>query len=130
VVRSIDPAEDEVPVALQPPPTVASGRARIDIRFPYGTGQVVTMTCVPAGWITTPQQGSGGASAWAWPFAGLSGHSRTGSPSLQEASHRLAEEAREGDFVLTLGAGSVWHAGEELLERRAGATGSRGHTER
>jgi UDP-N-acetylmuramate--alanine ligase len=50
--------------------------------------------------------------------------------NLQEASQRLAEEAREGDFVLTLGAGSVWHAGEELLERRAGATGSRGHTER
>ena len=35
-------------------------------------------------------------------------------------SERLAAEAREGDVVLTLGAGSVWTAGEELLaEARA-----------
>jgi UDP-N-acetylmuramate--alanine ligase len=37
---------------------------------------------------------------------------------LKAASERLAEEAREGDVVLTLGAGSVWTAGEELLRRR------------
>ncbi len=37
---------------------------------------------------------------------------------LQSASARLAEEAKDGDVVLTLGAGSVWTAGEELLEKR------------
>jgi UDP-N-acetylmuramate--alanine ligase len=37
---------------------------------------------------------------------------------LRAATERLAEEAREGDVVLTLGAGSVWTAGEELLRRR------------
>ncbi len=37
---------------------------------------------------------------------------------LKAASDRLADEAREGDVVLTLGAGSVWTAGEELLRRR------------
>jgi UDP-N-acetylmuramate--alanine ligase len=36
---------------------------------------------------------------------------------LEAATARLAAEAREGDVVLTLGAGSVWHAGEELLKR-------------
>jgi UDP-N-acetylmuramate--alanine ligase len=34
---------------------------------------------------------------------------------LQAATERLKAEARAGDFVLTLGAGSVWHAGDELL---------------
>jgi hypothetical protein len=29
---------------------------------------------------------------------------------------------REGDVVLTLGAGSVWTAGEELLRRRGGGS--------
>jgi UDP-N-acetylmuramate--alanine ligase len=38
---------------------------------------------------------------------------------LKSATERLVEEAREGDVVLTLGAGSVWTAGEELLKRRA-----------
>jgi len=38
---------------------------------------------------------------------------------LAEATERLAEEVREGDVVLTLGAGSVWTAGEELLRRRS-----------
>jgi UDP-N-acetylmuramate--alanine ligase len=38
--------------------------------------------------------------------------------SLPAAVERLAAEAREGDVVLTLGAGSVWTAGEELLRRR------------
>ena len=37
---------------------------------------------------------------------------------LKAATERLAAEAREGDVVLTLGAGSVWTAGEELLRRR------------
>ena len=31
--------------------------------------------------------------------------------------HLLAAEVREGDVVLTLGAGSVWTAGDELLRR-------------
>jgi UDP-N-acetylmuramate--alanine ligase len=39
---------------------------------------------------------------------------------LRSAADRLCEEAREGDVVLTLGAGSVWTAGEELLRRRKG----------
>jgi UDP-N-acetylmuramate-alanine ligase len=34
---------------------------------------------------------------------------------LAAASERLQAEVRPGDFVLTLGAGSVWHAGDELL---------------
>jgi UDP-N-acetylmuramate--alanine ligase len=38
---------------------------------------------------------------------------------LRAATERLAAEAREGDVVLTLGAGSVWTAGDELLRRRA-----------
>ena len=37
---------------------------------------------------------------------------------LKAATERLAAEAREGDVVLTLGAGSVWTAGDELLRRR------------
>ena len=37
---------------------------------------------------------------------------------LEEATGQLAKEVREGDVVLTLGAGSVWTAGEELLRRR------------
>ncbi len=40
---------------------------------------------------------------------------------LQAATDALEHEAREGDVVLTLGAGSVWTAGEELLARRGGA---------
>jgi UDP-N-acetylmuramate--alanine ligase len=38
---------------------------------------------------------------------------------LDAATKALAREARNGDVVLTLGAGSVWHAGEALLESRA-----------
>jgi UDP-N-acetylmuramate--alanine ligase len=38
---------------------------------------------------------------------------------LRAASDALAAEVREGDVVLTLGAGSVWTAGEELLRRRS-----------
>jgi UDP-N-acetylmuramate--alanine ligase len=37
---------------------------------------------------------------------------------LARATARLAEEVRAGDVVLTLGAGNVWTAGEELLRRR------------
>jgi UDP-N-acetylmuramate--alanine ligase len=37
---------------------------------------------------------------------------------LRAAGERLAAEVREGDVVLTLGAGSVWTAGEDLLRRR------------
>jgi UDP-N-acetylmuramate--alanine ligase len=37
---------------------------------------------------------------------------------LEAATEQLAKEVREGDVVLTLGAGSVWTAGEELLRRR------------
>ena len=37
---------------------------------------------------------------------------------LKTATERLAAEAQDGDVVLTLGAGSVWTAGEELLRRR------------
>jgi UDP-N-acetylmuramate--alanine ligase len=41
---------------------------------------------------------------------------------LRAAADRLAREVREGDVVLTLGAGSVWTAGDELLKsRQAGA---------
>lgn len=36
---------------------------------------------------------------------------------LKAATERLHAEARAGDVVLTLGAGSVWTAGEELLRR-------------
>jgi UDP-N-acetylmuramate--alanine ligase len=43
---------------------------------------------------------------------------------LRAAGERLAKEVREGDVVLTLGAGSVWTAGDDLLKRRqAGAGG-------
>ena len=38
---------------------------------------------------------------------------------LKSASARLLEEVREGDVVLTLGAGSVWTAGEELVRSRS-----------
>jgi UDP-N-acetylmuramate--alanine ligase len=37
---------------------------------------------------------------------------------LKAATERLVEAVREGDVVLTLGAGSVWAAGEDLLRRR------------
>ncbi|HEX9204223.1 MAG TPA: UDP-N-acetylmuramate--L-alanine ligase [Vicinamibacteria bacterium] len=37
---------------------------------------------------------------------------------LKAATERLAAEVLKGDVVLTLGAGSVWTAGEELLRRR------------
>jgi UDP-N-acetylmuramate--alanine ligase len=39
---------------------------------------------------------------------------------LKAAAERLVAEVREGDVVLTLGAGSVWTAGEDLLRKRGG----------
>jgi UDP-N-acetylmuramate--alanine ligase len=39
--------------------------------------------------------------------------------TLEQATEQLEKEVREGDVVLTLGAGSVWTAGEELLRRRS-----------
>jgi UDP-N-acetylmuramate--alanine ligase len=38
---------------------------------------------------------------------------------LAGATDQLTQEVREGDVVLTLGAGSVWTAGEELLRSRS-----------
>ena len=40
---------------------------------------------------------------------------------LKSAGQRLLAEVQEGDVVLTLGAGSVWVAGEELLKQRGPA---------
>jgi UDP-N-acetylmuramate--alanine ligase len=37
---------------------------------------------------------------------------------VRAAAQRLAREVREGDVVLTLGAGNVWTAGDELLRHR------------
>jgi UDP-N-acetylmuramate--alanine ligase len=39
---------------------------------------------------------------------------------LKTAGERLATEVRDGDVVLTLGAGSVWTAGDDLLKKRGG----------
>ncbi len=47
------------------------------------------------------------------------GHRRVAwAGDLRSAAERLAAEVREGDVALTLGAGSVAWAGEELLRRR------------
>src|SRR5688572_2349613 len=43
---------------------------------------------------------------------------------MKSAIERLCQEVREGDVVLTLGAGSVWTAGDELLKRRSGGGGA------
>jgi UDP-N-acetylmuramate--alanine ligase len=45
---------------------------------------------------------------------------------LKKAADRLAREVKEGDVVLTLGAGSVWTAGDELLKRRQAGAGKDG----
>ena len=42
---------------------------------------------------------------------------------MRAAVEHLLGEVREGDVVLTLGAGSVWTAGDELLRRRAESAG-------
>jgi len=40
---------------------------------------------------------------------------------------RLAARVREGDLVITLGAGDITHAGEELLALLGGAAAPGGH---
>jgi UDP-N-acetylmuramate--alanine ligase len=42
---------------------------------------------------------------------------------MRAAIEHLLGELRDGDVVLTLGAGSVWTAGDELLRRRAESAG-------
>ncbi len=57
-----------------------------------------------------------------------SGHPRAEyCPSMQDAVRRAAEAAAPGDAVITFGAGNIWMAGEELLERlrRAGGAAAR-----
>jgi UDP-N-acetylmuramate--alanine ligase len=44
---------------------------------------------------------------------------------LKQAASRLAKEAKDGDVVLTLGAGSVWTAGDEVLRRHGGGRPAR-----
>jgi UDP-N-acetylmuramate--alanine ligase len=41
-------------------------------------------------------------------------------PSVNDAVEALVSDARAGDVILTLGAGSVSHAGTVLLERLSG----------
>jgi UDP-N-acetylmuramate--alanine ligase len=41
-------------------------------------------------------------------------------PRLGDVVARLASQVRPGDLVLTLGAGDVFHAGEQLLVTLAG----------
>jgi UDP-N-acetylmuramate--alanine ligase len=38
-------------------------------------------------------------------------------PNHMDLVHALLDEVREGDVVLTLGAGNIWQAGEELLKQ-------------
>jgi UDP-N-acetylmuramate--alanine ligase len=45
---------------------------------------------------------------------------------MRAAVEHLLGEVREGDVVLTLGAGSVWTVGDELLRRRAEAAPAQG----
>ena len=47
---------------------------------------------------------------------------------MRAAVDRLVLEVRDGDVVLTLGAGSVWTAGDELLRRRAESNPAGGGT--
>ena len=59
------------------------------------------------------------AEALARAIAGLGHRQVAWAGDVEAATERLVAEVREGDVVLTLGAGSVWTAGEELLRRRA-----------
>ena len=43
----------------------------------------------------------------------------TYAPSMEEACKQAAESAQPGDAIITLGAGSVWQAGEKILARLA-----------
>ncbi len=50
------------------------------------------------------------------------GHRNAGySGTIERAVDTIAAEAQPGDLVLTLGAGNVWQAGDQLLARLAGA---------
>jgi UDP-N-acetylmuramate--alanine ligase len=40
--------------------------------------------------------------------------------SMEDAVKSICQEASSGDMVLTLGAGSVWHAGEEIVRKLNG----------
>ena len=42
---------------------------------------------------------------------------------MKAAIEHLAQELREGDVILTLGAGSVYTAGDELLRRWTASRG-------
>ena len=37
--------------------------------------------------------------------------------TMDRAVEAVLAEAREGDLIITLGAGSVWQAGDRILER-------------
>lgn len=48
-------------------------------------------------------------------------------PAIEDAVEKAAGQARAGDLVVTLGAGSVWQAGDRLLEKlRGGAPAAAG----
>ncbi|MFQ5496118.1 MAG: glutamate ligase domain-containing protein, partial [Phycisphaerae bacterium] len=38
-------------------------------------------------------------------------------PELNDVAHRVAEDLREGDLVMTMGAGDVWKVADELVAR-------------
>jgi UDP-N-acetylmuramate--alanine ligase len=59
------------------------------------------------------------AEALAKAIAGLGHKQVVWAGDLEAATERLVAQVREGDVVLTLGAGSVWTAGEKLLLRRS-----------
>ncbi len=48
--------------------------------------------------------------------------------AVENGKQVLLDTVQPGDLVLTLGAGSVWRAGEEFLEVHAGHTGRTGYT--
>jgi len=48
--------------------------------------------------------------------------------AVENGKQALLDNVQPGDLVLTLGAGSVWRAGEEFLEAHAGQTGRTGYT--
>ena len=51
--------------------------------------------------------------------AAASQTSVTYAPSMEQACRAAAESALPGDAIITLGAGSVWQAGEKILARLA-----------
>jgi UDP-N-acetylmuramate--alanine ligase len=46
-------------------------------------------------------------------------------PSMDQAIEKAAQESEPGDAVITLGAGSIWQAGDALLQRLASLAGTR-----